>query len=194
MGIFSSLFKRKNDSNLSKIDAIFRLATARLNLTAKYDLFPLGKAGVCFNPMDSSYFKELESELKGLLSIGKKSAGTQYRVLDDDYGFRWVILQDDEFEDHVTAAFLTAQSFSDHGFAGRLLAADFPFMYEQDRIHWIFNYKRGTFYPFVPIPGKQQRDNALELSLSSKIKEELPIESKLERWYGIWGAPFDAVK
>jgi hypothetical protein len=153
----------------------------------------MGKAGICFNPMDSSYFNELESEIKGLLSIGEKSAGTRYRVLDDDYGFRWIILQDDEFEDLVTAAFLTAQSFTDHGFAGRLMAADFPFTYEQDRIHWIFNYKRGTFYPFVPILGRQQRNNALELSLSAKIKEELPIESKLERWYGIWGAPFDAL-
>ena len=193
MGLLNSLFNRRKSPPLSKNDALFRLVTARLNLTTKYDLYPMGKAGICFNPMDSSYFNELESEIKGLLSIGEKSAGTRYRVLNDDYGFRWIILQDDEFEDLVTAAFLTSQSFNDHGFAGRLLAADFPFTYEQDRIHWIFNYKRGTFYPFVPISGRQQRNNALELSLSSKIKEELPIETKMERWYGIWGAPFDAL-
>lgn len=194
MGLFSYLFNRGRSSSSATGDAIFRLVTARLNLTTKFDLYPSGKAGVCFNPMDSSYFNELETEIRGLLSIGEKSAGTRYRILDDNYGFRWIILQDDEFEDLVTAAFLTSQSFTDHGFAGRLLAVDFLFTYAKDQIHWIFNYKRGTFYPFVPIPGRQQRDNALELSLSSKIKGELPIESKLERWYGIWGAPFDALK
>ena len=50
-------------------------------------------------------------------------------------------------------------------------------------VYWIYNYKRGAFYPFVPAAGEQQRDNERELRLKAQIGTELPIEAELERWF-----------
>jgi hypothetical protein len=55
----------------------------------------------------------------------------------------------------------------------------------------LYNYKRGTFYPFVP-DRNRTRDNAFELRLSSVLRGELQIETELEKWYALWGIPLDA--
>ena len=57
------------------------------------------------------------------------------------------------------------------------------------RVYWIYNYKRGAFYPFVPARGDQQRDNERELVLKAQIGAELPVEPELERWFPLWGIP-----
>ena len=192
MGILGTLFGRKKQAG-PNTNGIFALVTAQVSLADQHRLMPTGKAGLCFNPMDSSFFTNLEDEVRGLLEVGERTAGTRYKVVDDNYGFRWVILQDEDFEDLATAAYLAAQTFADHGFAGRLLAAVFPFEHEGREVQWIYNYRRGMFYPFIPLSGRQQRDNALELNLSSKVERELPVEKDLQRWYALWGAPFDAL-
>jgi len=55
--------------------------------------------------------------------------------------------------------------------------------------YWIYNYKRGAFYPFVPGAADQQRDNEQELRLKAQIGAELPLEPELERWFPLWGIP-----
>ena len=66
----------------------------------------------------------------------------------------------------------------------------------QRPLYWIYNYKRGAFYPFVPAPGGtageaggEQRDNEGELRLKAQIGAELPLEQELERWLPLWGIP-----
>ena len=192
MGLLGSIFGRKKAQE-PKVASMFALATAQVTLATRHQMTPTGKAGVCFRPMSSSFFADLEREVQGILAVGERTSATRYRVVDDGYGFRWIILQDDQFEDLVTAAYLAAQTFTEHGFQDRLLAAVFPFQHQRLEVQWIFNYKRGTFYPFVPMPGTQHRDNSLELSISAKIEDELPLEKNLERWYALWGAPFGAL-
>jgi hypothetical protein len=66
------------------------------------------------------------------------------------------------------------------------------FAFEDDRkrpLYWIYNYKRGSFYPFVPASGAEQRDNERELVLKAQIGAELPVEPELERWFPLWGIP-----
>jgi hypothetical protein len=66
----------------------------------------------------------------------------------------------------------------------------FPFRDEASKpVYWIYNYKRGSFYPFVPAAGAQQRDSERELRLKAQIGAELPIEPELERWFPLWGIP-----
>ena len=192
MGLLSAIFGRKKTEE-SRAGTVFSLATAQVTLAARHQMTTTGKAGVCFRPMSSSFFTDLEREVQGLLSVGERTAQTRYKVVDDGYGFRWIILQDDDFEDLVTAAYLASQTFSEHGFEKQLLAAVFPFQMEGQEVQWIFSYRRGTFYPFVAVPGTQRRDNALEMSISAKIEGELPMEKDLERWYALWGAPFESL-
>ena len=76
------------------------------------------------------------------------------------------------------------------GYGERLLAAVFSLRDEKNRkVYWIYNFKRGAFYPFVPAGGAQQRDNERELRLKAQIGADLPVEAELERWFPLWGAP-----
>ena len=54
----------------------------------------------------------------------------------------------------------------------------------------VYLYKRGTFYPFAPLPGTaERRDNALELQVRAVLGNDLRIEQDLGRWFPVWGAP-----
>jgi hypothetical protein len=55
-------------------------------------------------------------------------------------------------------------------------------------VYWIYGFKRGAFWPFIPI-GKAERDNATELELKAKLEKELPIEQDLTRWLALFDAP-----
>ena len=62
--------------------------------------------------------------------------------------------------------------------------------YEGKQAYWIYNYKRGNFYPMV-LTAPQTRDNAAEMRLSAIMEEEkIPVERSLENWYALWGIPF----
>ncbi len=56
------------------------------------------------------------------------------------------------------------------------------------RLALVYLYKRGTFYPFAPLPG-DRRDNALELQARGAVGADLPVEDDLSRWFPVWGAP-----
>jgi hypothetical protein len=53
----------------------------------------------------------------------------------------------------------------------------------------IYNFKRGSFYPFVPAKGEQARDNERELRLKAQLGNELPFEEEIGRWFPLWDVP-----
>ena len=84
---------------------------------------------------------------------------------------------------HALASELTAK-----GFGSQLLAAIFKFEGGERPVYWIYGFKRGAFWPFVP-KGEKERDNAEELELKAKLEKELPIEPDLSRWFALFDAP-----
>jgi hypothetical protein len=56
-------------------------------------------------------------------------------------------------------------------------------------MYWIYNYKRGTYYPFIPKGGTEERDSEREFVVRAQIGKELPVEQELERWFPLWGIP-----
>jgi hypothetical protein len=78
-----------------------------------------------------------------------------------------------------------------NGFGPQLLCSLAGFRDDDGRrLALVYLYKRGTFYPFAPLPGdRQQRDNALELRVRAVLAGELPVEDDLGRWFPVWGAP-----
>jgi len=75
------------------------------------------------------------------------------------------------------------------GYGDRLLCAVFSFEEDGRPIHFIYNFKRGSYYPFVPAAGDKQRDTERELQLKAQVGHELPIEAELERWFPLWEIP-----
>jgi hypothetical protein len=99
-----------------------------------------------------------------------------------------VVLRDEDFEDLVVAMNLVSSQLQAGGYGDRLLAAVFVFEDNGRPIYFIYNFKRGAFYPFVPT-GDKQRDTERELRLKAQLSGELPIEPEIERWFPLWGTP-----
>ncbi len=191
MGFFETLFGRQKPVKMSP-EKLFAMSTAELTLRTSLELVPAGKAGICFQGLASSPFKQLQSELNQLMQVAGQG-GTTARPFEDDLGYKWFLLEGQDFQGLVTAIHMVSQSLLEEGYAEQLLAAVFRFNDERARpIYWIYNYKRGTFYPFVPRPDSRShhRDNAEELHLSAAMDKELPVEKDLERWYALWDLPF----
>ena len=101
-----------------------------------------------------------------------------------------MVLADPDFEDLVVGVNAVSTALEAGGYGERVLCAVFAFRDAQDKpVYWIYNYKRGAFYPFVPAGGEQQRDSERELRLQAQIGAELPVEAELERWFPLWGIP-----
>ncbi len=187
MGLFDILRGQRTPKR-ADLDRIFAISTAQTTLEVNLNLRPTGRAGVCFKPVDGASFEDMERDLAELLEISGRGSGTVVRRHDDDYGFAWIVLEDDDFDDLVTTAHLINGSLEERGFSEQLLCSVFGFLRDGEVIDFVYAYKRGTFYPFVPT-GENRRDNALELRLKAALQGELPIEPELERWYPVWGAP-----
>ena len=99
------------------------------------------------------------------------------------------MIHDPELEDQVTAVHAVSSELQARGFGGQLLAAAFRFDGGGKPVYWIYGFKTGTFWPFVPTGEKQQRDNARELELKAKLEKELPVEPDLSRWLALYDAP-----
>ena len=106
-----------------------------------------------------------ENDLQELLDAVSKDAGSKVERKTDNLGFEWLVIHDGDFEDLVTTVHVIASEFDAKGFGPQLLAALFPFEgnFKEKRVFWIYGFKPGAFWPFIPTGEGQQRDNAEEL-------------------------------
>lgn len=187
MGLRDVLFGRKRLKEAAP-DRLFALSTARVTLQVELGLRSAGAAAVCFKPLSAGEFVRAENELQALLDVAARDSASKVSREDDRFGYEWVVVRDDELEDLVTTVHLVSSELIARGFGEQLLASIFRFDGEAHPVYWIYAYKRGAFYPFVPT-GEQERDNARELELKAKLEGELPIEEDISRWFGLYGSP-----
>ena len=188
MGLLDVVLGRKRLKEASG-DKIFALSTARITLEAELGLKPSGRAAVCFKPLSAGEFVRAENELQELLDVAARDTGSRLRRKSDEYGFEWLIVEDADFEDLIATVHLVGSDLKARGFGPQLLAAIFRFEGREHPVYFIYGYKRGAFWPFVPTGEDQERDNALELKLKAELERELPIEEDLSRWFGMFDAP-----
>lgn len=187
MGLGDLLFGRKRLKEAAP-EKLFALSTARVTMEVELGLKPAGRAGVVFKPLSAGDFVRAENELAELLDLAAAETGSRVRRQTDSFGFEWVIVEDPDLEDLVATVHLVGSELAARGFGPQLLAAVFRFENERP-VYWIYGYKRGAFWPFVPTGEGQERDNAEELELKAKLERELPIEPDLSRWFGLFDAP-----
>jgi hypothetical protein len=189
MGLRDVLFGRKKLSE-PREDRLFALSTAVVTLEVDLGLKPAGVAALTFKPLSSGDFDRVDADIEELLRSAAESAGSTIERKTDSYNYEWVIVRDSEFEDLVTAVHLVAAELKAQGFGAQLLAAAFRFEGTgKNPVYWIYGFKRGAFWPFIPVGEDQKRDNASELELKAKLEKELPIEQDLTRWLGLFDAP-----
>ena len=124
-----------------------------------------------------------------LLGVAARDSQSKVDRKTDDLGYEWIIVRDDELEDLVTTVHLIDSQLKEGGFDEQLLAAVFRFKGYEHPVYWIYGYKRGAFWPFVPTGTDKERDNAKELELKAQLEKELPIEPEIARWFALFDAP-----
>jgi hypothetical protein len=168
---------------------LFAISTATITLQTN-GITSRGAAAIVFQPLATADFQTIVKDMEEVVRATAKDSGTRVESTDDSYGYRWLVLRGSEFDDLVVNINAVSTSLQDGGYGDRVLCAVFAFEDSQSRpVYWIYNYKRGTYYPFVPARGDQQRDNERELVLRAQIGGELPIEPELNRWFPLWGIP-----
>jgi hypothetical protein len=178
VGFLDSLLggRKKLEGPAAK-DRLFAMTTAYVAMETALSMKSSGSAGIVFQPLATADFDQILRDAEELLKGAAEETGSTLSTADDEFGYRWLILRDNDFEDLV-------------GYGDRLLCAVFPFeLGGGKRVFFIYNFKRGAFYPFVPAPGTQQRDSEAELRLKAQLDSELPFEAELARWFPLWEIP-----
>ena len=188
MGLSDALFGRKKLKEPAS-ERLFALTTAAVTLQVECGLDYAGRGALVFKPLSASAFDEVTKAADELLdSVAADSASKVDRTT-DSFGFEWIVIRDPQLEDAVTSVHLVASQLEEQGFGAQLLAAVFRFNGGKHPVYWIYGYKGGAFWPFVPTGEKQERDNAEELELKAKLEPELPIEADLSKWFAMFDAP-----
>src|SRR5438067_8337320 len=149
-------------------DRLFAMTTAYVQMDAGLGLKANGVAGIAFQQIATADFKQILDSTEELLHGSAEDTGTQVESADDEYGFRWVILRDEDFDDLLVAMNTVSSELQGGGYGDRLLCAVFPFTEDGRTIYFISTFKRGSFYPFVPTSGKQ-RNTEREFQLRAQL-------------------------
>jgi hypothetical protein len=172
-------------------DRLFAISTAYVALQAEHQVSPGGAAAIVFQALATSEFEATIKEMEEVVVATGGESGTKVHTEDDSFGYRWMVLSDDSVEDLAVGINAVSSSIETGGHGERLLCAVFAFKDAHDRkLYFIYNYKRGYWYPFVPAAGgANERSTERELQLKAQMADELPIEPELERWFPLWGIP-----
>lgn len=191
MGFLDSLFGGARKLKAPASDRLFAMTTAHVTLESELGLRHREVAGIVFQPLSTADFTGLVREAEELLRGAAEDTGSEVESADDAHGYRWIKVRDPDFEDLVVSLSLVSGQLQSGGYGDRLLACVFAFTEEASgrSIYFVYNFKRGSFYPFVPAAGAQQRDTESELRLKAQVGGELPIEPELERWFPLWDVP-----
>jgi hypothetical protein len=192
MGVFDTLkqvlgVKAEADATReANPDDLFEMTAGYITMEANLDYKPAGEAALCFADVDSTRFAAAVDEVEAIMEAGEEETGTVAELHEDDYGYRWVVLTDSDFEDLVTSIQFAVRTLVDEGFGSRLLAAVFAFQKGTDRpVYWIYSFRRGSYYPFAPEPN-QERNERVEFKLESTLGGDLTLEDDRAYWYPLW--------
>ncbi len=182
-------------------DRLFAITTAYVTLQAEHQIDPVGTAAIVFQALATSEFEATLKDMEEVVTATGGDSATTVSTQDDSYGYRWMILHSPEgapsVEDLAVGINAVSGSIETAGHGERLLCAVFAFAdANKKRIYFIYNYKRGFWYPFVPAQAgsgdeaaAEQRSTERELQLKAQMASELPIEPEIERWFPLWGIP-----
>jgi hypothetical protein len=190
-------------------DRLFAIATAYVTLQSEHQIEPAGAAAIVFQHLETSDFESTIHEMEEVVRATGGESATQVATQDDDYGYRWMVLRNPpgapSVEDLAVGINAVSSSIETAGYGERLLCAVFAFADSRQRpVYFIYNYKRGFWYPFVPAGGAAatsstrgygastqsgERSTERELQLKAQMSGELPIEPEIERWFPLWGIP-----
>jgi PspA associated protein B len=103
VGFFDTLFGTKGKLKGAAPDRLFAMTTANITMETGLGLKSRQRAGVVFQPIGTADFKQIVTETEQLLAGTAEETGTKIETHDDEYGYRWLILEDPDPDDLVVA-------------------------------------------------------------------------------------------
>ncbi|MEU4032995.1 PspA-associated protein PspAB [Streptomyces collinus] len=175
------------------LDRLFALPSAAVTLEAAAGFTPTGVGAVCFATVEGAAFEQTHREVQALLDADADRTGPPVELTQDGYGYSWLVSRRTpaQLPQLVNDLHAVNSSMEINGFGPQLLCSLAAFEDERGRrLGLVYLYKRGTFYPFAPLPGTaERRDSALELQVKAALASDLRTEQDLSRWFPVWGAP-----
>lgn len=173
------------------LDRLFAVPSAAVTLEAAAGFTPTGRGSVCFTTVEGGAFTRIREDVEELLNADAERAGKPVEFSRDEYGYTWLLSRRGPADLTALAGDLHAvnTALEGSGFGPQLLCSLVGFEDAEGQVlALVYLYKRGTFYPFAPLPG-EKRDSALELRIKAVLADDLRIEQDLARWFPVWGAP-----
>jgi hypothetical protein len=187
VGFFDALLGGKKKLRGVAPDRLFAMTTAYVTMEIELGMKSTGAAGIAFQSLETSDFEGILRDAQELLAGTAQETGTEL---------------ESSVEDIVVSLNTLSTELQGGGYGDRLLAAVFAFDYtdssdsasmpnpsRQQKVYFIYNFKRGAFYPFVPSGGSKQRDTPRELRLKAQLQNEIPFEEDTTRWFPLWEIP-----
>jgi hypothetical protein len=187
MGLWDALTGRSKPVR-ANLDALFSLPAAAITLQTAAAFNPTGIGSVCYRAAEGAAFAQTQQDVVTLLD---NDDDPDVERSTDDFGFTWLLARQDpdDLPALVTDLHTINTSLEAQGFGSSLLCSLVGFSDSSGRrLGLVYLYKQGTFYPFAP-QGPQRRDNLLEIQVRDLLKDDLPVETQLNRWMPLWGAP-----
>jgi hypothetical protein len=193
MGFLDALLGRTKPVQ-PKLDDLFALPSAAIQLEAATGFTPTGSGSVCFRAPEGKPFADIQNEVRELLDMdADKGTALPVEVIKDSYAYTWLVSNhlSDEMDALVTDLHAVNSTLVDNGYGPQLLCTLVAFRdASHRRLALVYHYKRGTFYPFAPLnEQRQERDNALEFQVRGVLGQDMKIEPDQTRWFPLWGAP-----
>ena len=192
MGFLDALLGRSKPVR-PDLDQLFGVPSAALTLEAAAGFRPTGLGSVCFAAVEGGAFGEVERQVRALLDADTARGGVPVESSQDGYGYSWLLARHtpEELPELVNDLHAVNSELEANGFGPQLLCSLVGFRDEAGRsLALVYIFKRGTFYPFAPMPGGGERRNSpLELQVKAMLGNDLRVESDLSRWFPVWGAP-----
>lgn len=192
MGLLDTILGRSKPVR-PDLDQLFAVPSAALTLQAATGFVPTGLGSVCFAGVEGATFARIQQDVRELLDADTGRGGTPVEFSRDTYGYTWLLARrpPDDVAALVNDLHAVNTLLQDGGFGPQLLCSLIAFRDAEGRsLALVYLYKRGTFYPFAPVPGcGEKRDNQLELQVRAALGDDLRVEKDLGRWFPVWGAP-----
>ena len=127
MGFLDVIRGKRQIKKAAPTDRVFAMTTAQITLEMQLGLKSTGKAAICFQPLATADFEQIVRDMEEVVRSSGSDTGTTIDVSDDDFGYRWMVLSDPDFEDLVVGINAVSTALEGGGYGDRILAAVFPF-------------------------------------------------------------------
>src|SRR3954452_21945204 len=103
-------------------DRLFAMSTAYVTLEMTLELRSSGKAAIVFQPLATADFDAIVRDMEEVVRGTGSDAGTILTSTDDEYGYRWMVLADPDFEDLVVGVNAVSGAIQGGGYGDRIIA------------------------------------------------------------------------